>query len=470
MRKISFVDVTLRECSRCGIALTFKEKIEIAKLLDEVRADVVETPPITDGKLDSLFLRTISPLLKNSVLSCPAGFSLEEVENAARAVSGARKPRLLVSLPVSITQMEYALHKKPGEILELVALLTSRCASLCREVEFSAGDAFGAEPEYLRRAVETAVDNGAKVISVSDAEGSALPEEFASLIGGLYSAVPKLAGATLGAECGNALDMANACVFSAVKAGATQIKACAHGKFSPSLKSAVRAVTLKGHVLGAYCGVDSTRIIRATNKIRSIADYISKKETSFDNVLEAPSARVLLDDAADASKVDQAASVLGYELSPEDSGKVFEAFKRISVKKQVGAKELEAIIASVSRQVPPTYKLQSYVINTGNVISSTANIVLEKGARTLRAVHMGDGPIDAAFLAIEQIIGRHYELDDFQIQAVTEGREAAGEALVKLRSSGKLYSGRGISTDIVGASVIAYINALNKIVYEERAL
>lgn len=116
----------------------------------------------------------------------------------------------------------------------------------------------------------------------------------------------------------------------------------------------------------------------------------------------------------------------------------------------MGEKELDAIIASAALQVPPTYRLESYVINTGNTISASAQMKLTKNGQTLSGVSLGDGSVDAAFLAIESILGRHYELDDFQIQAVTEGREAMGESVVKLRSGGKLYSGRGISTDIIG--------------------
>lgn len=119
--------------------------------------------------------------------------------------------------------------------------------------------------------------------------------------------------------------------------------------------------------------------------------------------------------------------------------------------------------------MPPTYELKSFVINSGNVINATANIILQKDGEILRGLSAGDGPIDAAFLAIEQIAGCHYELDDFQIQAVTRGREALGSTLIKLRSKGKLYSGNGISTDVIGASIHAYINALNKIVYEENS-
>ena len=128
---------------------------------------------------------------------------------------------------------------------------------------------------------------------------------------------------------------------------------------------------------------------------------------------------------------------------------------------------MDAIVASAAMQVPPTYKMDSYVVTSGNTISATAHLKLHKQSKVVEGVSIGDGPIDAAFLAVEQITGQHYELDDFQIQAVTEGREAMGQTVVKLRSAGKVYSGRGISTDIVGASIHAYINALNKIVYEE---
>ena len=155
-------------------------------------------------------------------------------------------------------------------------------------------------------------------------------------------------------------------------------------------------------------------------------------------------------------------------LSDEDNLRVFEAFQQVAAKKHfVGTKELDAIIATAAMQVPSTYKLVNYVTNSGSIITATANILIEKDGQQIRGVGIGDGPIDAAFQAIEQIIGHHYELDDFQIQTVTEGRDAMGSALVKLRAGGRVYSGNGISTDIIGASIRAYISALNKIVYEE---
>ena len=159
---------------------------------------------------------------------------------------------------------------------------------------------------------------------------------------------------------------------------------------------------------------------------------------------------------------------LGYDLSEEDNAKVYEAFQRIAAQKHfVSTRELDAIIASTAMQVPSVYRIVNYVITCGNNTAAMASLTLEKDGEKQTGVCMGDGPIDAAFLAIEQIIGHHYELADYQIQTVTEGREAMGSALVKLRSDGKLYSGNGISTDVIGSSIRAYISALNKIVYEQ---
>ncbi len=130
--------------------------------------------------------------------------------------------------------------------------------------------------------------------------------------------------------------------------------------------------------------------------------------------------------------------------------------------------EIDTMVASTAMQVPSTYVLEDYVINSGSSISATAHIRLTKHDEMKESVAIGDGPIDAAFIAIEHITGHHYELDDFQIQALTEGRGAVGSSIVKLRAdSGKLYSGKGVSTDIIGSSIKAYINALNKIAYEE---
>ena len=170
---------------------------------------------------------------------------------------------------------------------------------------------------------------------------------------------------------------------------------------------------------------------------------------------------------ADIAAFSDALGRLGYTLEADDLARAYDSFCNIAQKKTVSARDLDAIVAGSTAQVQERYRLVSYVINSGNILSPTAHVQLEKDGRVISGLSVGDGPIDAAFLAIEQIVGRHYELDDFQIQAVTEGRDSLGSTLVKLRSGGRLYSGQGLSTDIIGASVRAYLHALNKIACEE---
>ena len=177
---------------------------------------------------------------------------------------------------------------------------------------------------------------------------------------------------------------------------------------------------------------------------------------------------VYLDADSTLADVSLAAQKLGYELTEEDLGKVLKALKQVCEgKSTVGKRELEALIASYAMQAPSAYHLDSYLASCGNKTASLAKVTLVRDGQTLSGVSDGDGPIDASFRAIEQAVGCHYELEDFQIQSVTEGKEALGATLVKLRSNGKLYSGNGISTDVVGAGIRAYLNALNKIVHEE---
>jgi 2-isopropylmalate synthase len=470
MKQIKITDITLREESAApSFSLSFKEKIELARELDKLGIDVIETAPITDEKTDALLVRTISSLVKHAVLSCPTGLTADSVAAAWNAIMGAAHPRMLVSIPVSTVQMEYLCHRKPKQVLELIPQLVGTAAKLCADVEFAAEDATRADPEFLGTAIDCAIAAGARTVTLCDTAGTMLPEEFSAFIAGLYARVPALRDVALSVQCSDELGMAAACAFASVAAGAGQIKAAVGASAYPTLESIAHVIRTRGVDLDISCALNMTGLGRALKRMTYLVSTERSASSPFDNGAGGTSGTqdIALDGSADITQVAAAVSALGYELSGDDLAKVYEAFGRIAVKKQVGAKELETIVASTALQVPPTYKITSYVINSGNIISPTANIQLEKDGRALRGLSVGDGPIDAAFLAIEQIIGHHYELDEFQIQAVTEGREAMGSALVKLRSAGKLFSGQGISTDIIGAAIRAYVDALNKIVYEE---
>ena len=258
----------------------------------------------------------------------------------------------------------------------------------------------------------------------------------------------------------DALSMAAAAAIVAIKAGADGIKTSETGKYL-SIATFADIIRSKKYELEVDCGVDVTNAKSISQAIYGVA---------VDESIDAEVKQVggVIDSSATVHDIVDAVKQLGYELSDSDIGKVYEEFKKLAAKKEaINVKELEAVVASTAMQVPSTYHLINYVVNSSNVVSATANVTLEKDGEKFTGVSTGDGPIDAAFHAIEQIIGHHYELDDFQVHAVTKGRGAVGSSIIRLRADGKLYPGNGVSTDIIGACIRAYVNALNKIVYEE---
>ena len=470
MKQIRISDVTMKQTG-AEFSLSFKEKIELAKLLDKLGVSVIELEPIEQAKIDSLRIKSVAAAVKNSILAVPVALNEESIRQTWNALKEAKSPRLQVCAPVSSVQMEYLFHKKPEAMLAAIAETVSNCCRLCSDVEFVADDATRSDPAFLYDALTAAIDAGAKTVTVCDTAGAMLPNEFTAFIRELYANVPKLTEVCLGVSCSDGLSMADSCAIAAVRYGAGEIKAAAYRVDAVSLPNVAKVLSAKGEFYNATCSIQTTVMKRITDQITWMCQTGKSKNSPFDNGVQADDGGIYLTVHDDLHAVMKVADRLGYELSEEDGAKVYEAFRVIAEKKEkVSARELDAIVASAAMQVPPTYILESYVVNSGNTIAATAHLVLKKQDKRLQGVSIGDGPIDAAFLAVEQITGQHYELDDFQIQAVTEGREAMGQTVVKLRSGGKVYSGRGISTDIVGASIRAYINALNKIVYEEEAV
>ncbi|HOD02032.1 MAG: 2-isopropylmalate synthase [Firmicutes bacterium ADurb.Bin300] len=470
LKNLKIVDVTLRESTvNPEYSLSFKEKLEIAKQLDKLNTDVIEVGEIKDEKTDTLLIHTIARILKNSVLSVECGLTEKEIGTAWKAVSASKKPRLHLSVPVSSVKMEYYCHKKPEQVLEMIRILTAHARSLTADVEFTADDATRADRGFLAEVLNAAVEGGARIINLSDSAGTCFPEEMACIIADMKEKVPSLSGVRLSAECSNELGMAAASVFACVRESVTQIKTAIGPSLLPSMDVISDILRVRGDSLGVTCRLKTYELKNTLQKLNMITNTKRSATTVFDygtqkvNYESTP-----LNVSADITLVGKHIKNMGYDLSKNDLAKVFESFSKNAEKKEISEKELEAIIASTALQVPPTYKLVSYVINSGNIITPTSHVVLDKKGEQVQGFSLGDGPIDAAFLAIEQITGHHFELDDFQIQSVTEGREAMGDALVKLRSRGRLYSGKGTSTDIIGASIHAYISALNKIVYEEK--
>jgi len=458
MKQIKIIDTTL---CRKDSSFNFKEKIEIARQLQRLNVNTIELPEIDNIKTDILFAKTVSSFIEKSVLSIAAGSSLKSVDNAAVALSVAKKPQIRIELPVSPVGMEYTCHKKGPKMLEWVSKVVAYAKEKCENVEYCAVDATRADKNFLMEIIDTAIKSGANSITICDNAAEMLPDDFADFVNDIANnfSVP------FNIQCNNKNGLSTAAAILSVRKGILGIKASIGGEDLP-LDTFAIMIKNCGNNYDFSCDIKQTELNRIVKQVNWIA-VNAKNEKSIVSVANDQSDPIYLDVKDTNEDVNSAVIKLGYNLSEEDQTRVYDEFLRVAAKKRVGARELEAIVASVALQVPPTYKLMSYIVNNGNIISSSAQITLDKDGAVIQDVCIGDGPIDAAFRTIDRIIGRHYELDDFQIQSVTEGKEAMGSALVKLRSGGKLYSGNGISTDIIGASIKAYLNAVNKIVYEE---
>ncbi len=463
MKKVFIADSTLL---REEGTFSFKESIEIARQLENLSVDIIEMPKISNVRKDTLLVKTVSAFVKNGIISVDCDATKEDIDNACAALSSAAKPRIRISIPLSDVGMEYGYHKKGPAMVKIIAELVAYAKERCADVEFAAKDATRADKTTLCDAVKSAYECGASTITLCDNEGVMLPDEFAAFIDETVKGASLPEDAVVGALCTDTNGMAAASSVMALKGNCSLIKVAVSSNITAT-STMVDILKNCGNNCGFCSDISFTSAKRTISQISWIVNGESGAKGTASIGESATESNITLDANDSQEAVSSAASMLGYDLSEEDIHKVYEEFIRVADKKKVGARELDAIIASIALQVPPTYKLISYVINSGNIIPASAQIKLERSGEELHGVMVGDGPIDAAFKTVEQIIGHHYELDDFQIQSITEGKEAMGSALVKLRANGKLYSGKGISTDIIGASIRAYLNAVNKIVYEE---
>lgn len=460
MKKITVTDITLARLSeQREVSLLFREKSAIASCADKIGVDAIELPPVRSPREDKIIYKTIASNVQNAALAIPVGFCTESVSEAWECIKEAKKPRLQISLPVSTIRMEYSYHVKQSVMLEKISELVKAAKTYCDDVEFAALDATRADVDFLISAVKEAQACGALLVTLCDEAGASTPEQ----IGGLVEAVKANVSVPVYVQVSDRINMAVASAFAAIKSGADGIKCAMAGKdvlFTGDLSDAMNVCASQ---IGAQTELDATKIHTSIDAMVSSIDH--RELEKEDAVSEK---KILLDSDSTVSQIAQAAAVLGYELSDEDVGNVYKALMQVCEKKgAVGAKEFEALIASSAMQAPSTYHFEAYTTTSSNVSNSMSQVTLKTDGEIICGVASGDGPIDSAFRAIEQCIGHHYELDDFQVQSVTEGKEALGSALVRLRNGGKLYSGNGTSTDIVAASIRAYINALNKIVFEE---
>lgn len=501
-RAIKIFDTTLRDGEQSpGCSMNLKEKIEMAKQLERMKVDVIEAGFAISSPGDFISVKTVAETVKDCTVASLARTTVEDIDRAWEAVQYAVSPRIHTFIATSPIHMEYKLLMTPEEVYERSVAMVKHAKRYCSDIEWSAEDATRSDPVFLARVIEGVIKAGATTINLPDTVGYTTPDEYYSFLMKVQEYAPSMVNITLSSHCHNDLGMAVANSLAAIKAGAKQIECTINGigerAGNAAMEEIVMALQTRKDILNAETRIVTTEIVRSSGLLSRITGVkvqpnkaivgenafahesgihqhgVMKNKETYEIMtpesIGLTQNNLVLGKHSGKHAFRDKVKNLGYDLSDTEIDRMFIKFKELADKKKsVYDRDIEALIAKESVQVPKTYCLSSFVINSGNTITSTAVIKMMKDGKAIEKVSRGEGPIDASFKAIEKIVGMDFNLEDYQIQSVTEGEDAQGDALVKISDSeGNIFSGRGLSTDIIEASIHAYINAVNKMIYDK---
>lgn len=500
-RIIKIFDTTLRDGEQSpGCSMNIKEKIQMAKQLEKMKVDIIEAGFAISSPGDFASVKAVAETVKESVVASLARAAKEDIDRAWEAVSMAEQPRIHTFLATSPIHMEYKLNMSPDQVYEQSVAMVKHAKKYCSDVEFSAEDATRSDPEFLARIFDGVIKAGATTINVPDTVGYTTPEEFYEFLMKLRKLCPAMDDIVLSVHCHNDLGLGVANSLAAIRAGAGQVETTVNGigerAGNAAMEELVMALKTRKDFYDINTNIETTEIMRGSKLLSSITGVkvqpnkaivgenafaheagihqhgVLKNKATYE-IMTPESVglnknNMVLGKHSGKHALRSKAKELGFDLSEDALERAFERFKVVADKKKnVYDGDIEALLNKEALQVPKVYQMKSFVINNGSDITSTAVIQAIKDGKIIEKLARGDGPIDASFRAISKIVGKTLKLEDFQINSVTEGMDALGDALVKISSEGKSYAGRGLSTDILESSIHAYFNAVNKMIYEE---
>lgn len=507
MRNIKIFDTTLRDGEQSpGCSMNIKEKIEVAKQLELLRVDIIEAGFAIASKGDFESIKAVADEVRNCTIASLARTLPKDIDTAWEAIKNAEDPMIHTFIATSDIHMEYKLKKTPDEVYEQAVEAVKYAKKYVKNIEFSCEDASRSNWDFLVRMIEGVIKAGATIINIPDTVGYTTPGEFAELIKYVKNNAKGIENVGLSVHCHNDLGLAVANSLEAVKAGATQVECTINGigerAGNAALEEVVMNLYTRKDLYNATCNIDNTQIYRSSKLLTQITGVKVQPNKAIvgDNAfaheagihqhgvlanretyeIMTPEAIGLTENKMVLGKhsgrhafVDRI-ETLGYHLNEEVINSLFEEFKALADKKKtVNDRDIEALVRNKTMKVEPTYTLERFVINAGNTITPTSNVVLKlQGNGALEDVASGTGPIDASFNAINKAIsgndGYQFELEEYSIDAVTEGRDAQGEVSVRIKANNNdaVAKGYGLSTDIIEASILAYIDAINNYIYE----
>lgn len=502
-RKIKIFDTTLRDGEQTpGVNLNLKEKVIIAKKLEELGVDVIEAgfPIASKGDFDAV--KAIASEIKNSTVAALARASKQDIDRAYEAIKDAIKPRIHTFIATSPIHMKHKLNMTENEVLEKAVSMVSYAKTLCEDVEFSAEDAYRSDKRFLAEIFSKVIEVGATVINIPDTVGYALPTDY-------YEFIQEVIKNTRGAEnvdfsvhCHDDLGMAVANSLSGIMAGANQVECAINGlgerAGNAALEEIVMTIKTREKNLGMHTDIDTTKIWRVSNMVSSITgvfvqpnkaivgknafahesgihqDGVLKEKSTYEiitpeSIGKYANDNIVLGKHSGRHAFDDYLKKNGVNLEKEALDNAFGEFKRMTDKKKhISSRDIDAIINNNAKSIEEVYTLKSFQVYSGNKMICTTTVEIEKGNEILMESAVGEGSVSSAFNAVERALGFSINLEDYAIRSVTDGKDALGEVTVKISSENKIFTGSALSADVMEASIAALINSVNRMIENKK--
>ncbi len=515
MEQVKIFDATLYGGGQSpGVGLNFEEKLEIARLLEQMGVDVIQAGFPTASPREFEVVRGLAKEVRGSVVCALARAREDDIDVAAAAVTGAARPRIQVGLGVSESYVKGKLKMTPEAALEMGVAAVRYARRYVDDVQYYAADACRADVAYLYRVLEAVIEAGATTVDIADAIGFYVPSEWGALIRGIRENVPNIEKAVISVHCHNDLGMATANTLEALASGARQVECAVNGvgerTGNACLEEVAMALRARREVLGLDTRLNTQLIYPVSQLVSHLTGLplqpnkaiVGDKAFAYtsgmyqNGVLRGQTEAEIID-PADVGILETKRSVpllpgreglrrqlreMGFNLNHAEFERVYSQFRSVAKKKpELELRDLEAIVSGETTVfMEETYELVEVQVTCGTNALPVAAVCLQgPEAEAVWATSHGNGPVDAAFKAVDSIVQVPNQLLEFSIQAMTEGVDALGKVAVRIqgdvpfgdtgRIEQRIFLGRGADTDIIVASVKAYLFALNRLLAARQA-
>jgi len=500
--RVYIFDTTLRDGEQSpGVSLNINEKLQIARQLTRLGVDIIEAGfPITSPG-DFAAVQAVAREVRGVTVAGLARANFKDIDSAWEALRDAEQARIHTFIATSDIHLKYKLRKDRDQVVEAAVAAVKHAKKYTSDVEFSAEDASRSDVDYLARVFGEVIKAGATVINIPDTVGYAMPEEFALFIKQVMERTPGIEKVIVSVHCHDDLGLAVANSLAAVGAGARQVEGTINGigerAGNAALEEVVMGLYTRKDRYGLTTGFNTREIYRTSRLVSSLTgmpvqpnkavvgknafahesgihqDGVLKERTTYEimnpEMVGIAASNLVLGKHSGRHAFRDRLAELGYNLTDDELNLAFARFKSLAdKKKEITDEDLQAIVDDEIRHIPDTYTLEYFHISSGTTVVPTATVGLRVGDERKEDAACGDGPVDAIYKAVDKITGLSCTLVNYTINAITGGKDALGDVTVKLKCNGreKIYTGRGVSTDILEASARAYVNAVNKLIYD----